>query len=147
MPLDPVPPPSPMGKSHPPPNHWCDCSNATHCCDIPISQIGRRFHFILKMFVDTVFFPLTIPTWVLCYGKAHPPTWTWKLRAGTVLSVSTVPIHCSSDAHKAVKWLVFIFHLFKGSLSRSALTVDGKVASPLVWVYQNNMLLHIGAQM
>ena len=51
-------------------------------------------------------------------------------RAGTVLTVPTVPIHCSSDAHKAVKWLVSTFHLFKGSLSKSALTVDDKVAPP-----------------
>ena len=87
----------------------------------------------------------------MLHQSTPPPTWTWKLRssprAGTVLSIPTVPIHCANNAHKAVKWLVSTFHLFKGSLSRSALTVDGKVAPPLVHVYQNNMLLHVGAQM
>lgn len=140
-----------MGKSLPPPKHRCDCSNATRCCDIPISQIGRCFHFVPRTFIDTVFFPPAVPAWVLRYVKAHPPTWTWTLRAGpragTTLTVPTVPIHCASSDHKAVKWLVSTFHLFKGSLKRSALTADGKVASPLVRVFQNNMLLHISAQM
>ena len=151
MPLEPVPPPSTVGKPNPPPKHQCDCSNATRCCDIPISQIGRQFHYIPKAFLDTVFFPPAVPAWVLRYLKAHPPTWTWKLRAGpragTVLTVPTVPIHCPSDAHRAIKWLVSTFHSFKGSLRKeTALSAEGKVHPPLVRVYQNNMLLHISAQ-
>ena len=129
MPPEPIPPPSPVGKPSQPPRHRCDCSNATRCCDIPISQIGRCFHYIPKAFIDMVFFPPAVPAWVVRHVKAHPPTWTWTLRAGpragTVLTVPTIPIHCSSDAHKAVKWLVSVFHLFKGSLSGSALTADG----------------------
>ena len=151
MPLEPVPPPSPVGKSSPPPKHRCDCSSATHCYNIPISQISHHFHFVPKTFIDMVFFPPAIPAWVLRHVKAHPPTWTLTLRAGpwagTILTVPMVPIHCSSNSHKAVKWLVSTFHLFKGSLNRSALTAEGKVASPLVHVFQNNMLLHISAQL
>ena len=73
MPLEPVPPPSPMEKLSPPLKHRCNCSSATCCCDIPISQIGRHFHFIPKTFINMVFFPPAIPTWVLCLVKAHPP--------------------------------------------------------------------------
>ena len=102
--------------------------------------------------MDTIFFPPSVPTWVLCHVKANPPTWTWMLRAGpragTTLTVLTVPIHCSGDSHKAVRWLVSIFHLFKASLnSRAALLADGRVIPELVCVYQNNMLLHVAAQM
>ena len=153
MPLDSVPPPSPVGKSAPPLRGHCNCREATRCCDIPISQIRKRFHFIPRAFVDTVFFPPAIPAWVLRHIKAHPPTWTWTLRAGpragTTLTVPTVPIHCASDAHRAVRWLVSVFHTFKGSLrAESSITIaDGKVISPLVCIYQNNMLLHIDAQM
>ena len=33
------------------------CSTATRCCDIPISQIGHRFHYVPKTYINTVFFP------------------------------------------------------------------------------------------
>ena len=144
----------PLWKSLSPPSKCqCNCREATRCCDIPISQIGKWFHFIPKTFVDTVFFPLAIPAWVLRHIKAHPPTWTWMLRAGpragTTLTVPTVPIHFTSDVHRAIRWLVSIFHTFKGSLraENSIMIADGKVISPLVCIYQNNMLLHIDAQM
>ena len=87
----------------------------------------------------------------LCQGP--PPTWTWMFRAspraGTTLTVPTVPIHCASNAHRAVRWLVSVFHTFKGSLRADASlsTADGKVLPPLVCIYQNNMLLHLDAQM
>ena len=134
-----------MGKSAPP-KHHCDCSNATRCCDIPISQIGCQFHYVPKTFVDMVFFPPAIPAWVLRHIKAHPLTWMWKLHAGTVLMVPMVPIHYPSNAHKAVRWIVSIFHLFKSSLHSSSLTPDGRVLPPLVRIYQNNMLIHIAGQ-
>ena len=133
MPLELKPPSSPVGKSSPPPSkHHCDCSSATWCCDIPISQIGCRFHYIPKTHINMVFFPPSVPAWVICYIKAHPQTWTWKLhtgpRAGTVLTVPTVPIHCPGDAHRTVKWLVSVFHLFKSSLHQdSSFTSDGQV--------------------
>ena len=142
-----------MGKSTPSSKRQCNCREATRCCDIPISQIGKRFHFIPKAFVDMVFFSPAIPAWVLCHIKAHPPTWMWTLRAGpragTTLTVPIVPIHCASDAHRAVQWLVSIFHIFKGSLqAESSIAItDERVISPLVRIYQNNMLLHIDAQM
>ena len=153
MPLEPIPPPSPVGKPIPSQKRQCNCREATRCCDIPISQIGRHFHFIPRPFVDTVFFPPAVPAWVLRYVKAHPPTWTWTLRAGpragTTLTVPTVPIHCASNAHRAVRWLVSVFHTFKGSLRADAsiAIADGKVLPPLVRIYQNNMLLHLDSQM
>ena len=87
------------------------------------------------------------------HGHDNPPTWTWTLRAspraGTTLTVPTVPIHCASNAHRAVRWLVSVFHTFKGSLQADAslAIADGKVLPPLVCIYQNNMLLHLDAQM
>ena len=132
--------------------HDCNCSKAMCCCDIPISQIGHRFHYIPKLFMDTVFFPPSVPAWVLCHIKANPPTWTWTLRAGpragTTLTVLMIPIHCSGDSHKAVQWLVSIFHLFKVSLnSRVCFMTDGRVIPELAHMYQNNMLLHVAVQM
>ena len=122
-------------------------------CDIPISQIGRRFHYVPRRFIDTVFFPPSIPAWVLRYLKAHPPKWTWTIRAGpragTTLTVPTVPIHCSSDAHKAIKWIVSVYHSFKTSLVREETAIDrkGRILPQLIRIYQNNMLMHIAAQM
>ena len=118
-------------------------------CDIPISQIGRRYHYVLRQFVDTVFFPPSIPAWILRHLKAHPPKWTWTIRAGTTLTVPTVPIHCSSEAHKAIKWIISVFHLFKKSLVHEETTInwEGRILPQLIHIYQNNMLLHIAAQM
>ena len=101
-----------------------------------------------KKFTDTVFFPPTVPVSVLCYVNAHPPTWTWTVRASTILTVPTAPIHCGSDAPKAVKWMVSVFHSFKSSLIKEhSLSLDGKVLPPLVCLYQNKMLLHFGVQL
>ena len=102
-------------------------------------------------YINTVFSPV-----YPCMGppshQSPPPMWTWKLctgpRAGTILMVPTVLIHCPGDAHRAVKWLVSIFHLFKSSLcASSSLTPNGRVLPPLVRVYQNNMLIHITGQL
>ena len=154
MPLEPVPPPSPCGKTPPPPKDHCICKYATRMCDIPISQIGHRFHYVSRRFIDTVFFPPSIPAWVLRHLKAHPPKWTWTIRAGPragmTLTVPTIPIHCSSDSHKAIKWIVSVFHLFKSFLNReeTAINREGRRILPqLVRIYQNNMLLHVAAQM
>ena len=76
-------------------------------------------------------FPPSIPMSVLCHLKAHPSTWTWTVRAGTVLTVPTVPIHCKSDAPKAIKWIISIFHLFKSSLNKEhSICPDRKVSPP-----------------
>ena len=155
MPLDPVPPSSPRGNLPPtPPKDRYNCKDASRMCDIPISQIGRRYHYVPRRLSNTVFLPPAIPTWVLRHLKAHPPTWTWTIRAGpragTTLTVPTVPIHCSGDSHRAVKWIVSVFHSFKNSLHCSSETdsgTDGKLRPQLVRIYQNNMLMHIRAQM
>ena len=67
MPLELEPPSYPVGKLSPPSKHHCNCSNATQCCNISISQIGHCFHYISKAHIDMVFFPLS---WLVPPGRS-----------------------------------------------------------------------------
>ena len=56
MALEPTPPP--VGKPSLPFKH--QCGQVTHCCDIPISQIGCHYHFVPRIFIDMVLFPPSV---------------------------------------------------------------------------------------
>ena len=70
MPLEPQPPPSPVGKPTPPPKHLCSPSTP---CMILLSEVGKRFHAFPKGSFKAQFAPPVIPRHVLQYLVKSPP--------------------------------------------------------------------------
>ena len=148
MPLEPLPPPSPVGKPSPPLKHVCSPSSP---CQIRLSEVGKRYHAFPKGTFKARFAPPAIPRLVLQFLAKTPPTWTWTTRAGPraskSFSVPSVPTACSRDSLKAIQWIISIFHAFKAQLVPQALSQEtGRVLPDYVKLYQNNMLLHFRSQ-
>ena len=148
MPLEPQPPPSPVGKSSPPAKHLCSPSSP---CQIRLSEVGKRYHAFPKGTFKARFAPPVIPRLVLQYLARSPPTWKWTTRAGPragkSFNVPSVPTACSRDSPKAIQWIVSIFHAFKAQLAPQALSQEtGQVLPDYVKLYQNNMLVHFRSQ-
>ena len=118
MPLEPQPPPSPVGKSHPSPKHACSPSSP---CSIRLSEVGKQYHVFPKGTFKLHFALPAIPCHVLQYLAKSPPTWTWTTRAGPragkSFQVLSVPTVCGRDSPKAIQWVVTIFHAFKAQLA------------------------------
>ena len=148
MPVEPTPPPSPRGKSSSPPKHLCPTSTP---CAIRLSDIGRRYHSFPKSTFHARFTLPAVPKTVLRYFIAHPFAWTWTTRAGPnkgkSFQVPTIPTSCQKTSHKAIRWIVAVFHSFKTHLNPIALEGDsGRVLPAWVRLYQNNFLVHIQGQ-
>ncbi|KAI6118893.1 hypothetical protein EDD16DRAFT_1707111 [Pisolithus croceorrhizus] len=125
MPLEPVPPSYPVGK-------------------VPHPSTNGTFR--------ARFSPPALPKAVASYLTKNPPIWTWSIRAGPnegkSFQVPTIPIACDKTAPRAVKWIVAVFHSFKAHLSPTAIDAEtGRVHSAWLWLYQNNLLIHICNQL
>ena len=148
MPLEPQPPPSPLGKASKRPRHHCD---SLISCALRLSDIGKGYHAFPKGTFHACYIPPTTPHSVLCYYMANPFSWSWTTKAGPkvgqTFSVPTIPISCKKDDHKAIHWTVSLFHSFKIHLHPEAMNLEtGRVLSSFVRIYQNNMLLHFRSQ-
>ena len=148
MPLEPQPPPSPLGKASKRPRHHCD---PLIPCALRLSDIGKGYHAFPKGTFRAHYIPPTIPRSVLRYYRANPFSWSWTTKAGPkagqTFSVPTIPISCKKDDHKAIHWTVSLFHSFKTHLHPEAMNPEtGRVLSSFVRIYQNNMLLHFRSQ-
>ncbi|KAI5989688.1 hypothetical protein EDD15DRAFT_2370395 [Pisolithus albus] len=123
MPLEPVPPSSPHGKTPSPSKHTC---SPTVPCPLQLSEMGRRYHHFPKGIFRACFSPPALPKFVVSHFASHPPTWTWSVKAspnkGKAFQVPTIPIACDKTAPWAVQWIVAVFHSFKAHLSSSGLT-------------------------
>ena len=117
MPLEPQPPPSPLGKASKRPRHHCD---PLIPCALHLSDIGKSYHAFPKGTFCARYTPPTIPHSVLHYYMANPFSWSWTTKAGPkagqTFSVPTIPISCKKDDHKAIHWTVSLFHSFKTHL-------------------------------
>ena len=148
MPLEPQPPPSPpVGKVPPHTKHVCPPSSP---CAILLSEVGKRYHAFPKGTFKARFSPPVVPKAVLHHLSTHPPTWSWTTKAGPKAGksfhVPTVPTSCGKDSHRAIHWIVSIFHAFKSQLALQALDDKGRVLPAYIKLYQNNMLVHLRAQ-
>ena len=155
MPLEPLPPPSPRGKNlsspkaspppQPKPKHKCSASQP---CDIRLSDIGKIFHTFPKGTFHTRYTPPAIPKSVLDFFITHPFSWTTKSgpNAGKYFPVSYIPTSCRKTDNRSVRWTVDLFHSFKAHLSPQLLDAKGWVPTPLVRIYQSNMLIHFCRQ-
>ena len=148
MPVEPTPPPSPRGKDSSPPKHRCPTSTP---CTIRLSDVGRRYHSFPKGTFHARFTLPVVPKMVLRYFVANPFVWTWTTRAGPnegkSFQVPTIPTSCQKTSHKAIRWIVAVFHSFKTHLNPIALEGDsGRVLPAWVCLYQNNFLIHIQRQ-
>ncbi|KAI6094731.1 hypothetical protein EDD16DRAFT_1721413 [Pisolithus croceorrhizus] len=148
MPLEPVPPPSPRGKT-PPPKHQC---SPTVPCPLRLSEVGRQYHQFPKGTFRAHFSPPALPKTVASHFAKNPPIWTWSVKAGPnegkSFQVPTIPIACDKTAPRAVKWIVAVFHSFKAHLNPVALDTDsGRVLPAWLRLYQNNLLVHIRNQL
>jgi len=149
MPLVPQPPPSPLGQASVPPKHQCSPSSP---CTIRLSEIGKCYHAFPRGTFRSRFTPPAVPRSVLNHVDAHPFFWSWTTKAGPnagkSFAVPTVPTSCPKDSPKAVLWIVSIFHAFKSQLTPQALDqATGRVLPAYVKLYQNNMLMHLCAQL
>ena len=149
MPIEPQPPPSPMGKntSHTV-KHIC---SPTSPCMILLYEVRKHYHAFPNGMFKTLFSPPAVPKTVLCHISSHPPTWSWTTKAGPKASMSfkipTVPTSCGKGSHQAIQWIVSIFHTFKSQLAPSPLDIDtGRVLPAYVKLYQSNMLVHLHTQ-
>ncbi|KAI6103270.1 hypothetical protein EDD16DRAFT_1715376 [Pisolithus croceorrhizus] len=148
MPLEPVPPPSPRGKT-PPPKHRC---SPTVPCPLRLSEVGRQYHQFPKGTFRACFSPPALPKAVTSYFANHPPIWTWSVKAGPnegkSFQVPTIPIACDKTALRAVKWIIAVFHSFKAHLNLIAIDTDsGRVLPAWLRLYQNNLLIHLHSQL
>ncbi|KAI6046331.1 hypothetical protein EDC04DRAFT_2598140 [Pisolithus marmoratus] len=149
MPLEPLPPPSPRGKTQSPPKHTCSTAEP---CQIRLSDVGRRYHSFPKGSFKARFIPQSAPRFVLKHLAAHPPTWTWTTKGGPnkdrSFQVPTIPITCDKVAPRAIHWVVAVFHSFKAHLNPIAIDGEsGKVKSGWLRLYQNNLYVHLRGQM
>ncbi|KAI6108711.1 hypothetical protein EDD16DRAFT_1738435 [Pisolithus croceorrhizus] len=148
MPLEPIPPPSPRGKT-PPPKHQC---SPTAPCPLRLSEVGRQYHQFPKGTFRARFSPPALPKAVASHFAKNPPIWTWSVKAGPNVGksfqVPTIPISCDKTAPKAIKWIVAVFHSFKAHLNPVALDTDsGRVHPAWLRLYQNNLLIHLHNQL
>jgi hypothetical protein len=151
MPLEPLPPPSPRGKTshkpNPPEKHKC---MANQPCPILLSDIGRVFHTMPKGYLKLRYSLPSLPKFVMDHYNAHPFSWSWTTRSGPnegkSFSVPHIPTHCKKSDHRAVRWTVDLFHSFKAHLSPAALDEKGRVLKPIVRIFRNNMLIHYHRQ-
>ena len=122
MPLEPQPPPSPMGKPTPPPKHICSPLSP---CTICLSEVGKCYHMFPKGTFKARFALPAIPRHVLQHLAKSPPTWTWTTRtsprAGKSFQVPSIPTACSRDSPRVIQWIISIFHAFKAQLAPQAL--------------------------
>ncbi|KAI6015524.1 hypothetical protein PISMIDRAFT_115524, partial [Pisolithus microcarpus 441] len=149
MPLEPIPPPSPRGKTPSPPKHTC---SPTVPCPLRLSEMGRRYHHFPKGTFKARFSPPALPKFVMSHFASHPPIWTWSVKAGPnkdkSFQVPTVPIACDKTAPRAVQWIVAVFHSFKAHLNPIAISADtGKVHPAWLRLYQNNLHIHLCNQL
>jgi hypothetical protein len=152
MPLEPIPPPSPHGNSgrcQPPPHeHKCQ---ATQPCTIHLSDIGKAHHTFPSGTFRTRYTPPSIPNFVLDYVSAHPFSWSWTTKSGPnkgeTFSVLYIPTTCKKYDHHIVRWTVDLFHSFKAHHSTNSLNKDGGVPTPLIHIYQSNMLIQFRRQL
>ncbi|KAI6099274.1 hypothetical protein EV401DRAFT_2081592 [Pisolithus croceorrhizus] len=97
MPLEPIPPPSPHGKT-PPPKHQC---SSTAPCPLRLSEVGCQYYQFPKGTFWACFSPPTLPQAVASYFAKHPPIWTWSVKAGPnegkSFQVPTIPIACDKQ--------------------------------------------------
>ncbi|KAI5988434.1 hypothetical protein EDD15DRAFT_2531759 [Pisolithus albus] len=149
MPLEPVPSPSPRGKTPSPPKHQC---SPTVPCPLQLSEMGRQYHHFPKGTFKARFSPPALPKFVVLHLVSHPPVWTWSVKAGPnkgkTFQVPTVPIACDKTASKAVQWIVAVFHSFKAHLNPIAIAADtGRVQPAWLRLYQNNLYIHFCNQL
>ncbi|KAI6011625.1 hypothetical protein EDC04DRAFT_2609800 [Pisolithus marmoratus] len=149
MPLDPLPPPSPHGKTQSPPKHTCSTAEP---CQIRLSDVGKCYHSFPKGSFKAQFIPPSAPRFVLKHLAAHPPTWTWTTKGGPnkdrSFQVPTIPITCDKAAPRAIHWVVAVFHSFKAHLNPIAIDGEsGKVKPGWLRLYQNNLYVHLRGQM
>ena len=148
MPPEPQPPPSPVGKSPTRTKHVCSPLSP---CTILLSEVGKHYHAFPKGTFKARFSPPAVPRAVVRYISSHPLTWSWTTKAGPKagksFKVPTVPTSCGKDSHRAIQWIVSIFHAFKSQLAPLALDADtGRVLPAYVKLYQSNMLVHFRTQ-
>ncbi|KAI6096051.1 hypothetical protein EDD17DRAFT_1771305 [Pisolithus thermaeus] len=148
MPLEPVPPPSPHGKT-PPPKHQC---SPTAPCPLRLSEVGRQYHQFPKGTFRAHFSPPALPKAMASHFAKNPPIWTWSIKAGPnkgkSFQVPTIPIVCDKTAPRAVKWIVTVFHSFKAHLNPVTIDADlGRVHPAWLRLYQNNLLIHLHNQL
>ncbi|KAI6094261.1 hypothetical protein EDD16DRAFT_1720259 [Pisolithus croceorrhizus] len=148
MPLEPIPPSSPCGKT-PPPKHQC---SPTVPCPLRLSDVGRQYHHFPKGTFRARFSPPALPKAMASYLTKNPPVWTWSVRAGPnegkSFQVPTILIACGKTAPRAMKWIVAVFHSFKAHLSPAAIDAEsGRVHPAWLRLYQNNLLIHIRNQL
>ncbi|KAI6014920.1 hypothetical protein EDC04DRAFT_2903947 [Pisolithus marmoratus] len=149
MPLDPLPPPSPCGKTQSPPKHTCSTAEP---CQIRLSDVSKCYHSFPKGSFKARFIPPSAPCFVLKHLAAHPPTWTWTTKGGPnkdrSFQVPTIPITCDKAAPRAIHWVVTVFHSFKAHLNPIAIDGEsGKVKPGWLRLYQNNLYVHLRGQM
>ena len=117
---------------------------------ILLSEVGKCYHAFPKGTFKARFSPPVVPKAVLRRLASHPPTWSWTTKAGPKAGksfhVPTVPTSCGRDSHRAIQWIVSVFHAFKSQLAPQALNDKGRVLPAYVKLYQNNMLVHLRAQ-
>ena len=98
----------------------------------------------------TRYTPPAIPKSVLDHFATHPFTWSWTTKsgpnAGKSFPVPYIPTFCRKSDNQSVRWTVDLFHSFKAHLSPQLLDAKGRVPTPLVRIYQSNMLIHFHRQ-
>ncbi|KAI6043172.1 hypothetical protein EDC04DRAFT_2891183 [Pisolithus marmoratus] len=149
MPLDPLPPLAPHEKKTSPPKHVCSMSTP---CPICLSDVGKCYHSFPKGTFKARFSLPILPKFVLKHYAANPPVWTWSIKdrpnKGKSFQVPTIPVASSKLAPKAVQWIAAVFHLFKAHLSPIAIdTETGRIHQAWLCLYQNNMYIHLQAQL
>ncbi|KAI5983726.1 hypothetical protein EDC04DRAFT_2616036 [Pisolithus marmoratus] len=125
MPLDPLPPPSPCGKSL-----------APSTCQM----LARGITLSLRALSE------------LILSLQSSPIWTWMTKdgpnKGKSFQVPTIPIVCEKTAPHAVHWVVTVFHSFKTHLHPVTIDTDtGKVHQGWLRLYQNNLYVHLRSQL
>jgi hypothetical protein len=82
-----------------------------------------------------------------------PPTpfnWSWTTKSGPnqgkLFCIPCIPTSYQKSNHRVVRWTVDLCHSFKAHLSPRVLK-DGRVPTPLVHIYQSNMLIHFRHQL
>ena len=149
MPLEPQPPPSPVGKSLPHSNMAVPCH--------PHAQSASRRLESTSICSPTWgrckawFAQPAIPCHMLQFLVKSPSTWTWTTkaspRARKSFSIPSLSTACSKDSLRVILWIISIFHAFKAQLVPQALSQEtGRVLPDYVKVYQNNKLVHVRSQ-
>jgi hypothetical protein len=98
----------------------------------------------------THYTPPLLSKFVLDHFASHPFNWSWTTKSGPnqgkSFCVPCIPTSCQKSDHQVVRWTVDLFHSFKAHLSPRVLN-NGQVPTPLVHIYQSNMLIHFHRQL